>query len=306
MARVDIDGVAALLRDVAAQEILPRYRRLAASDIREKAPGDVVTAADEGAERLLTRRLPAFSAGSLVVGEEGTAADPGRIAALAGDAPVWVVDPVDGTQNFADGLPTFALMVALVQAGETLASWIYDPLPGRMAVAEAGGGAWLDGKRLRVAAPVPLEAMRGSLNYRFGKDAAARARMRGKRGRFSRVENLRCAGHEYLGLATGDRHFSLYSRLKPWDHAPGVLLHREAGGVAGVLPGGEAYRPVSILAGGLLLAPDAEGWDALRAFLFDMPRNQGPPIQEPPDREPPDREPPDQELLSGRLTLSRG
>src|SRR5437879_2711858 len=111
-ASVDLERVTGLIEETAALEILPRFRKLAAGDIREKEPGDLVTVADEAAEARLTPLLTALLPGSLVLGEEAAAADPKLLNRLLGDHPVWVIDPVDGTGNFAAGRPAFAVMVA--------------------------------------------------------------------------------------------------------------------------------------------------------------------------------------------------
>ena len=257
--RVDLARVEAIIREVAALEILPRFRKLAEDDIREKQPGQLVTVADEEAERRLTQQLPELLPGSVVVGEEGVAAEPARLGALDDAAPVWLVDPVDGTQNFSEGNPIFATMVALVRARETLASWIYDPVVDRIAVAEHGAGATLDGMPLRTRAAPPLAEMTGRLG---GKTAQ---KLRGKVGH---IRNWRCAGHEYLDIVTGEMHFSLYRRLFPWDHAPGVLLVREAGGHAAYLDG-EPYRPGDINAS-LLSAADHGSWGTLQALILEL------------------------------------
>jgi fructose-1,6-bisphosphatase/inositol monophosphatase family enzyme len=223
-----IDRVSALIREVAQTEILPRFQRLAVDDISEKRPGQVVTTADVEAERVLTASLAELLPGSVVVGEEGVAAEPGRLAAVGSEAQVWVVDPVDGTQNFADGQPVFATMVALLRDRRAVASWIYDPVTERMAVAELGSGAFIESERLHVAPPVALEKMRGRLSGRTAKKLA---------GRIGEAFYQRCAGHEYLALARGAAHFALFRRLNPWDHAPGELLVREAGGYSRRLDG---------------------------------------------------------------------
>jgi fructose-1,6-bisphosphatase/inositol monophosphatase family enzyme len=254
-----IDRVSSLIREVAMAEILPRFQKLTAGDISEKQPGQLVTTADTEAERVLTAALAPLLAGSIVVGEEGVAAEPGRLAAVGGDAPVWLVDPVDGTQNFADGSPVFATMVALLIDRRAAAAWIYDPMTDRMASAELGSGAFMAGDRLHVAAPVPLEQMRGRLTSRTAKKLA---------GRIGGAFYQRCAGHEYLTIARGAAHFALFRRLNPWDHAPGELIVREAAGYSRRLDGTD-YVPSEIDAS-LLLAPGAESWRALQALIQEL------------------------------------
>lgn len=262
----DLDRVCAVIRDVAESEILPYFRQLAKEHVREKTgPTDLVTIADEAAERALTPRLMDLMPGSTVVGEEAVSADPSVLKRVFDDEPVWIIDPVDGTINFAAGDPTFAVIVAYVQGGETLAGWIHDPCTGRTAVAARGQGAWMDGRCLRVAAPVPVEAMVGALSTRFIPEATL-GRLTQRRSAVKEVVCLACAAHEYLRLLEGASHFSLYHRLMPWDHAAGVLLHEEAGGYA-ALTNGQPYGPTQF-EGSLLLAPDIESWTRLRDTLY--------------------------------------
>src|SRR3546814_18101871 len=104
--------------EIAAEDVLPRFQALAAHEIHEKAAGEVVTVVDVAVEKRLTARLTDLLPGSLVVGEEAVHAEPALMDQLASDAPVWILDPIDGTRNFAHGRPVFAIMVALAQGGD--------------------------------------------------------------------------------------------------------------------------------------------------------------------------------------------
>jgi fructose-1,6-bisphosphatase/inositol monophosphatase family enzyme len=261
------DRVAGLLEEAAATEIMPRFRRLAAGDIRQKAPGDLVTVADEAVEARLSPLLTALVPGSIVLGEEAAAADPGLLDHLLGERPVWIVDPVDGTSNFAEGRPAFALIVALVLAGRIEGGWIHDPVSGRTATAAAGEGAWLGGRRLQVAPPASVGDMAGVLLAGYFGSREVGRRVETRRQRVRALRSLRSAGLEYLRLVTGEMHFALFTKLMPWDHAAGVLLHREAGGYAGYLDGG-AYEPAATTRSGLLLAPDPDSWSRLHVTLL--------------------------------------
>ena len=254
-----IERVSSLIREVAMAEILPRFRKLAAGDISEKKPGQLVTIADIESERILTDELVRLLPGSVVVGEEGVAAEPARLDRVAGSAPVWLVDPVDGTQNFADGKPIFATMVALLIDGRAVVSWIYEPVGDRMARAELGSGAFTGSERLHVAAPVALEKMRGRLSGRTAKYLA---------GKVGSIFNERCAAYEYLEVASGAAHFAVFRRLNAWDHAPGELMVREAGGFSRRLDGSE-YVPSEVDAS-LILAPDAASWHALQTLIVEL------------------------------------
>lgn len=262
----DIDAVSSIIRDVAQRETLPYFRDLANAGVREKTgPGDLVTLADEAGERALTPRLMELLPGSTVLGEEAASVDPAVLDRVHGDAPVWIIDPVDGTINFANGRPLFAVIVALACRGETLAGWIHDPCDGRMATAVKGRGTLLNGHRVTVAKPVALGEMTGALSTRFCDPALGRQLDERGQALGPRV-CLSSAAQEYLRLLEGRAHFSLYHRLMPWDHAAGVLMHAEAGGHSALFDG-TPYRPTT-LDGGVMLAPDQESWQALHHHLF--------------------------------------
>src|SRR5260370_9240673 len=233
---LDPEKVAEHIRETAQAEILPRFRLLRREDIREKGPGDFVTLADLEAERQLTQRLGGLLPGSVVRGEEAASQDRGRFALLAGEAPVWVIDPVDGTANFARGQPGFAVIVALIERGAARAGWIYDPLADTMVMAEAGGGAWSAGQRHTSGAGVPPSEMVGAA-YGRTRSGPGAAQALTASGRVGGVRNRGCSGLEYLDIALARAHFSLHSRSLPWDHAAGMLITAEAGGVGAVLDG---------------------------------------------------------------------
>lgn len=263
--RVDPDRIASLIAEVAADEIMPRFGRLAAADIQEKGPGDLVTAADHAAERRLAPLLAALIPGSVVVGEEASESDPTLLNRLAGDHPVWLIDPVGGTANFAAGIPVFGTIVALVRKAEVVAGWIHDPLRERTLIGEAGAGAHADGAPMRVARPAEPNRMSGVLNLTTG-DREQAATLGRNANRIASLVMLRCAAADYANLIEGRTHFSLYNRIKPWDHAAGWLLHKEAGGYGRLLDG-SPYDPRRIH-GPLFLAPDEASWHALVETLW--------------------------------------
>ena len=262
--------VAAMLRAATSAEIMPRFRNLAQGAIRQKSSAlDLVTDADEAAERHITAALLARFPGCLVVGEEATAADPGLPGRMADAALAFTVDPVDGTANFAAGLPLFGVMAAAVVQGEVAAAWIFDPMSGDMAMALRGEGAFSEaasGARaaLRVAAPVPMAAMLGAVSWGY-MVPERRARLLPALAALAGVQNLRCAAHEWRMAAAGHLHLLAYNRLLPWDHAPGWLLHREAGGHSARFDGSQ-YTPLDST-GGLLAAPDRMSWDEAMRVL---------------------------------------
>ena len=260
------DAVADALREAARLDVLPRFKMLQDHEIMEKNPGDVVTVADIEAEHRLTRLLPDILPGSVVVGEEAHSKDPMILQKISGDEPVWLVDPVDGTKNFTNGNPLFCIMVALVYRGETVNSWILDPTRDRLAHAGKGEGAWLDGSQLKVKPRRAVGEMVGQINFGVFPSAGREESRDHFKSLFAEVSRLSCAGHDFLAQAEGSRDFALYKRLWSWDHAPGVLLLREAGGYVALLDK-RPYR-VQDRVELLLSARDEDGWYELKA-LFD-------------------------------------
>lgn len=263
--RLDIDRVSSAIGEVAAEEIMPRFCKLAAHDIRKKPGDETVTIADEAAERALTRRLHDLLPGSLVVGEEAAAEDEAVLERLGGDDPVWVIDPIDGTRNFANGKPDFGVMVALVRHDEIIAAWIHNPVTGRWLTAELGGGALHDGARLRVPASPSDLALSGSVAFLFFPEDQ-RELMRAKvKARLPALVDRGCIARQYSDMALGRQHFGFYRNMKPWDHLAGALIVREAGGKVAKWDGSD-YRPRDT-SGGILAAGAPEVWQRIRAFL---------------------------------------
>ena len=262
-----LDEVGALLREAAATAILPRFGRLGGSDVEEKTPGELVTVADREAEQIISAGLRRLLPGSVVVGEEAVAADADVLTRLHGTAPVWLVDPLDGTANFAAGRRPFAVMVALLRDGVTEASWILDPVADRLGVGRAGVGAYVDGVRVRTTDPAPPRAnLRGAVLTRFLPTSLQVRVTAGAGGLGELLPGHHCAGQEYPDIVLGVQHFAIFWRTLPWDHAPGALLVREAGGVVRRLDGGE-YDPTDEQSG-LLAAANEQVWsDVYEALL---------------------------------------
>lgn len=270
---MNIERLAGILRQAAKDEIMPRFRRLDDGDIRSKTNAfDLVTEADENAERVITAAINAHSPNTVVIGEEAVAARPGLLDGQYEDRTVIYVDPVDGTYNFAAGLPLFAVMAAVVENGEPVAGVIYDPLGDDFLMTERGCGTWQvfpDGRRVRqrFAEAAPIEQMGGLASVSYLPDAV-RSQVLGNLAKVKMFANYRCAGHEYRMAAGGDVHFLMYNKLMPWDHVAGALMMREAGAHVARFDGSE-YKP-SHTGGGLLVAPDQESWDELRHAVFTV------------------------------------
>lgn len=266
LGRGDPSRVADLIRETAAAELLPRFRNLSKDDIRQKRPGDVVTVADVAAEQRLAAGLAKILPGVPVVGEEAVESDPGLLELIGRPGEMcWIVDPLDGTANFAAGKDTFAVIVCLVQNAETVGAWIYDVPRGRMAVALQGEGVTLDG--VPVIGPAPAGSPDGFVGYKVIKafDTQLPA---ADRKRLGRVSTLRCAGAEYLEILSCRAAFSLYRITKPWDHAAGALMMAEAGG-ASVRFDSSPYGPAQPINAGIISAASQATLAEVRA-VFDI------------------------------------
>ena len=192
-----------------------------------KGPGDFVSAADRKAEQTLHAELAKARPGFGFLLEES-----GRIEGTD-EANEWVIDPLDGTTNFLHGIPTFAISVALVRNGVPFAGVIFNPVTDELYVAEKGQGAFLNDRRLRVAARrsladtvicCGLPHMGRGDHARFNRELEAIQ---------TKVAGLRRTGSAALDLAyvAAGRFDAFWERnLKAWDMAAGIILVREAGG----------------------------------------------------------------------------
>ncbi len=258
------DAVHAIMREASERAIMPRYQRLGAHEIDAKAVDDLVTVADKDAELILAERLAALLPEAAIVGEEAAHADPALLDRL-GDALCWIIDPVDGTNNFAVGKPPFGILVALAERGETIGGWIYDPLRDRFCHAQRGQGAFIDGERVSARASgstPPIAAI--SLIF---ADAAKREALKTHIApHYTLVDIPRCAAEQYPRIVLGENDITIFERTLAWDHAAGVLFLNEAGGKV-CRPDGSPYRVDDHLRPGMIGAATPALWDELAARM---------------------------------------
>lgn len=261
-----------ILRRASRAEVMPRFRNLAASDIAAKSgPNDLVTAADLAAEAMITRALRQLFPSALIVGEEAVASDPSLPDKIA-DAPLaFLIDPVDGTWNFAHGLSMFGIILCVTRFGKPAFGVIYDPTNDDWVIADSESPARLEGplkapRDLRVSMGKPIETMSGYIPLGvFPMDQ--RIKLAATLPGFGRVNSLRCSAHEYRMVAQGNTDFVLSGSLHPWDHAAGALICAQAGGHVEMLSGGP--YDATLKNGYLLAAPDKTTWNRLRkVFSF--------------------------------------
>lgn len=236
-----------LVRQAARDEIMPRFRRLNDGAIRTKsAPDDLVTDADLASEDVITKGAHHILPGALVVGEEAVVSDPALLDGISDAELSVIIDPIDGTWNFANGLATFGVILAVAHRGETIFGLLYDPVMDDWIMASKGEGALYvsaDGssKSLRTSMTRPLDASSGLIPlFLFSRDRIDH--LASQYSSFGRISSLNCSCHEYRLLAQGKADFILNCGMNPWDHAAGVLITQEAMGVASLFDGSD-YTP---------------------------------------------------------------
>ena len=253
-------AVEAIMREAAERAILPHYQTLRADQIEAKAADDAVTVADHAAEAILSDLLGKLLPEAAIVGEEAAHADP-AVLDLLGDALCWIIDPLDGTNNFANGKPPFGILVALAERGTTIGGWIYDPLRQRFCHAEQGKGAWIGDERITArasGASPPIAAI--SLVF---ADADKREALKTHIAPYYTLVDIpRCAAEQYPRIVLGENDITIFERTLAWDHAAGVLFLNEAGGKV-CRPDGSPYRVDEHLRPSLIGAATPALWDQL-------------------------------------------
>ena len=262
-----------LIRRAARAEIMPRFRRLDAGEIdSKKDENDLVTQADTAAEAMITRGLQMSFPHALVIGEEAVSSNPKLLDGVSEAELSFIIDPVDGTWNFAKNMPLFGTIVAVCRFGQPVFGLIYDPVGDDLILADNTSPALWQTQtgRLRgidTAPTKPLDQLAGYAHIRL-MDPADRALMWTKVGALAFVGSLRCSAHEYRLVATGAVDFVLSGTLNSWDHAAGVLICQQAGGKAAMLDGSDYNATVTD--GYLLTASSAQVWDTLAAHFADL------------------------------------
>lgn len=257
-----------LMKDANERAILPRWRQLAAHEVVAKAESgtlpDVVTVADIEAEAILSGGLAKLLPDAVIVAEEACAADPQLFDRL-GNSLCWIVDPLDGTNNFAAGKPPFGIMISLAEHGEAVGGWIFDCLSGRFCHASRGHGALVDGVQVvaRETGAVPPVAANSLVYMQPTRRDAVRLAIE---PHYALADIPRCAAEQYPRLVLGQNDVAIFERTLPWDHAAGALFVNEAGGKV-ARPDGSPYRVDDYGRPGLIGAASERLWDAIAAHL---------------------------------------
>ena len=219
-----IESVVAAVRGVAEQEVMPRYLKVAQ---RRKSDGTLLTEADLAAQHALAAALPAIHPAA-VMGEE-MSQDQQFARWLEGSDGLWCVDPIDGTSNFVNGLPYFAVSVALLLRGRPMLGVVYDPVANEVFCAERGNGAYLNGERLPIKSRVPsLRTAMAAVDFKRLPEPLARGLA--YRPPYASQRNFGASTLDWCYTAAGRFDVYVHGGQKLWDYAAGALILEEAGG----------------------------------------------------------------------------
>ncbi len=232
---IDRQQLQSIVRDVAQNTLLPLYNNVQ----REyKKDGSIITRADEAVQQALTRRLAKLCPEVPLLGEEMPAEQ--QQALLDSGKPLWCLDPVDGTSNFAAGLPFFSISLALIESGEVKVGIVLDPVRDELFAAVRGEGAWLNDAPLqtektglhikRSIAFVDFKRLPRTLSTRIVSDKP-----------YGSQRNLGSIALELCWLAAGRGHIYLHGSQHIWDYAAADLILAEAGGYAATLQGDRPF-----------------------------------------------------------------
>jgi myo-inositol-1(or 4)-monophosphatase len=223
-------AVVAAVKLVAAEEIMPRYMKVA---MQRKSDGSLCTEADLAAQEALTRKLQAI-VNVPVIGEEMPAEQQRKLWEEDGTEGVWCIDPIDGTSNFVRGLSYFAVSAALVRAGKSVLGVVYDPVGDEAFAAEAERGAFLNGEKLTSRNTVKdLSVALANVDLkRLDRDLAMRIAVAPP---FSSQRNFGACSLDWCYTAAGRFDVYLHGGQMLWDYAAGSLVLQEVGGQASCL-----------------------------------------------------------------------
>jgi myo-inositol-1(or 4)-monophosphatase len=236
----------------AGRKLIRDFGEVENLQISLKGPADFVTVADQRTERILIEELQKARSGYPILSEEAGLVDgPDK-------SHRFIVDPLDGTTNFLHGIPHFAISIALERDGQLVSGVIYNPIVDEMFTAERSHGAYLNNKRIRVAARKDLKTCLSATGIPFlgrGTPEEHESFMKELRAVTDATPGIRRFGSAALDLAwvAAGRYDAFWEHgLKAWDLAAGILMVREAQGVATDLKGGERM----LQSGDILVAND--------------------------------------------------
>jgi fructose-1,6-bisphosphatase/inositol monophosphatase family enzyme len=270
MKAVKYEDVLDLLYENAEKNILPYFQRLQDDQIStKKHEGDLVTVADVASEEFLTDKLSKLLPDSLVVGEEAVSKDESVLKTFDSDKPIWIIDPIDGTFNFANGRSRWGVFVSLAYKGEVVFANMFNLLGDELIFAYKGEGThhWTkaDDALNQIQLSKPDKPYKDYAGHVGGAQAWHFKALNGLCGHF---ENIRCSLHDAYDFLNGEIDFNFHKATTPWDHSGPYLTVTEAGGLFRIGRKKIPFEPHMMGEGYVLMTYDDDSWDALGDSFF--------------------------------------
>lgn len=219
-----------------ADDVLAQY--LEGSEVQTKTDGSIVTEVDLALQERLQLALQQYCPDIPILGEEMSAQEQDKLLEKPQSA-LWCLDPLDGTSNFAAGVPFYSVSLALIRQGRPHMAIIYDPVRKECFSAEAEQGAYLGDRKIHCIAPGQMKACLANVDFKRLQPELATHIVRNMPFRSQR--NFGSCALEWCWLAAGRIHLYLHGGMKLWDYAAGTLLLSEAGGYSSTLQGEQVY-----------------------------------------------------------------
>lgn len=256
-----LNAVIEVVKTVAQREIMPRYLKVAR---QRKSDGSMFTEADIAAQNALAVALVKI-ADHPVLGEE-MPFELQKELWQAGEAGLWCIDPIDGTSNFVNGLPYFAVSVALMRKGRSVLGVVYDPVSDEVFYAEAGKGAFLNGIQLPIKEYIP-DLRRSMAGVDFKRISSRLAQQLASAPPYASQRNFGASTLDWCYTAAGRFDVYLHGGQKLWDYAAGSLILQEAGGVLCTLAQDEFWSD-DVWQRSVVAARNADLFAAWRAWIM--------------------------------------
>ena len=225
---VNPDDIREILLNVSKKNIIPSFGNLNKNQISYKNGIDIVTDIDIAVEIELNHQLSKLLKNSNFIGEETYSKDPTILNYYLSEDFCWTVDPIDGTNNFANSKEKFAVMIALTKNKKIIQSFIYKPITKEFMYTDING-VYLNDNKIKLNKDIKIENAVGSISIKYW-DKEKRIKILKIKDKFLNINSYGSIGCEYFDIALGQRNFAILSRLHPWDHIPGVFIVRRAGG----------------------------------------------------------------------------
>lgn len=253
-----------LVIDAGKEELLPRFKNI---DSSYKEDGSVVTEADLSVQARLQQALLDLSPQIPLLGEEMSEQEQ---AAIIGDgsSSFWCLDPLDGTSNFAAGIPFFSISLALIENAQPVIGIVYDPVRDECFIASSGQGASLNGDTLSALQHVDKPLARCTATIDFKRLPASLASRIATEPPFYSQRSFGSVALDWAWLAAGRGQLYLHGKQKLWDYAAGWLILAEAGGVSSTLDGQAGFH-ASLTPRSAVAASNAELFQQWHSWLND-------------------------------------